>query len=355
MRTVQFGTLFQFIRNGMNIKQDKSGAGLPITRIETIAASEVNFTRVGYANLDEADASKWILKPGDLLFSHINSVEHIGKCAVYRGVPKKIVHGMNLLCLRPKPDVLSSEFLKYLIRGELFRNRLSNFVNKAVNQASVSIGNLKTIPVDVPDLSEQRRLADILDRAEALRAQRRAALALLDALPQAIFLDLFGDPTTNPKGWPIHRLSKVGSLDRGVSTHRPRGAPHLLGGPYPLVQTGEVANCDGYVREFHSTYSETGVKQSKMWPVGTLCITIAANIAKTRILTFPACFPDSIVGFNCADPATTQYVHVWLSFLQKRLEAAAPESAQKNINLGLLRELPIPLPPPGPTHLNHGI
>lgn len=111
-----------------------------------------------------------------------------------------------------------------------------------------------------------------------------------------------------------------------------------------MIQTGDVANCDGYIREFSSTYSEFGLKQSKLWPAGTLCITIAANIAKTGILTFESCFPDSVVGFR-SEKATVEFVRIWLSFLQERLEESAPESAQKNINLTILRDLDVPFPP----------
>src|SRR5207253_2491708 len=103
--------------------------------------------------------------------------------------------------------------------------------------------NLVRVEIPLPPLREQRRIAEVLDRAEALRSKRRAALAQLDTLAQAIFLDLFGDPVSNPKGWPTKKLSTVGALDRGVSKHRPRNAPVLLGGSHPLVQTGEVANC----------------------------------------------------------------------------------------------------------------
>src|SRR5262249_13841618 len=106
----------------------------------------------------------------------------------------------------------------------------------------------------------------------------------------------------------------------------------------------DIANCDGYIRRYESTYSEIGLQQSKIWPAGTLCITIAANIAKTGILTFDACFPDSVVGFRAEQQATAEYVRVWLSFLQETLEDRAPESAQKNINLAILRELSVPFP-----------
>ena len=209
MKTVEFGTLFRFIRNGMNVKQDKSGDGVPITRIETISAATVDPSRVGFAGLKEADCRDWFLEPGDILFSHINSVEHVGKCAVYRGTPEKLVHGMNLLCLRCDPAKLLPEFAKYLLRGTEFRTRLSNFINKAVNQASVSIGNLKTIPVTLPPLAEQRRIAEVLDRAEGLRAKRRAALDQLDALTQSLFLDLFGDPVANTKGWLMKTFGEI--------------------------------------------------------------------------------------------------------------------------------------------------
>jgi len=196
----------------------------------------------------------------------------------------------------------------------------------------------------LPPVEEQRRIAAILDQADALRAKCREALSHLDDLTQAIFLKVFGDPVKNQRGWPITTLAQLGQLDRGVSRHRPRNDPSLLGGRHPLVQTGEVANSGGYIRGFTGTYSDVGLAQSKKWPAGTLCITIAANIAKTGILTFDACFPDSVVGFT-SDRATTQYVRVWLGFLQATLERAAPQSAQKNINLAILRNLPIPKPP----------
>ncbi|MGC2547091.1 MAG: hypothetical protein WA426_14680, partial [Silvibacterium sp.] len=98
MKGILFGDLFAFIRNGLSIKQDRSGEGLPITRIETISVGAIDSSRVGYAGLDIDECRDWLLQPGDILFSHINSVEHIGKCAVYKGVPNHLVHGMNLLC-----------------------------------------------------------------------------------------------------------------------------------------------------------------------------------------------------------------------------------------------------------------
>jgi len=233
--------------------------------------------------------------------------------------------------------------LHFLARALRFRG-VSDVISGSA-QPQITRGPLLEVKVPLPSLPEQRRIAAILDEADALRAKRRAALAQLDEMARAIFVEMFGDPVSNTKGLPLVRLDRLGKLDRGVSRHRPRNAPDLLGGPYPFVQTGDVANCDGYIRTYQSTYSETGLRQSKMWPAGTLCITIAANIARVGILTFDACFPDSVVGFVGPDPATTEYVRVWFTFVQDEIESSAPESAQKNINLAILRNYPVPLSP----------
>ena len=156
---------------------------------------------------------------------------------------------------------------------------------------------------------------------------------------------MFGDPVLNEMGWEIATLNKVGTIGRGVSKYRPRNASELFGGIYPFIQTGDVANSGNYIVDYHSTYSEFGLKQSKLWDKGTLCITIAANIAKTSILAFDSCFPDSIVGFISGERTNNMFIHYWFSYFQNILESQAPESAQKNINLKILSELKVILPP----------
>lgn len=199
--------------------------------------------------------------------------------------------------------------------------------------------------IPVPPIDEQRRIVDQLSRSEGIVRLRRQAQQKAAELIPAIFVDMFGDPATNPRGWPVSEFGGVGTLDRGKSRHRPRDAAELYGGPYPFIQTGDVSNSAGNITRFSSTYSEIGLAQSRLWPVGTLCITIAANIAKTGVLTFEACFPDSVVGFLTGKTVSTAYVQAWLGFLQPTLEANAPQAAQKNINLEILRNLPIPVPP----------
>lgn len=195
-----------------------------------------------------------------------------------------------------------------------------------------------------PNKNKQLEIVNILDKLTTVMSKRKDELVALDDLIKARFVELFGDPVSNSKGLKELTLPELGELGRGVSKHRPRNAPELLGGEYPLIQTGEVSNAGLYIENYENTYSELGYKQSKMWKAGTLCITIAANIAKTAILKFDACFPDSVVGFKANDKTNEIFIHYWFSFFQAILEAQAPESAQKNINLKILSELKVIAP-----------
>jgi len=242
----------------------------------------------------------------------------------------------------PDKRICDPRFLAYAIF------RVKPEMNHIANSAVVPIINksqFSDIRISLPPLQAQQKIADILDRANALIEKRKEQIAKLDLLVKSQFIEMFGDPVTNPKGWEVRPLGELGELNRGVSKHRPRNDPKLLNGEYPLIQTGEVASANLYLTSHTATYSEIGLKQSKMWPKNTLCITIAANIAKTAILGFDACFPDSIVGFISGEHSNQLFIHHWFSFFQEMLEEQAPQSAQKNINLQILREVEVIVPP----------
>jgi type I restriction enzyme S subunit len=160
-------------------------------------------------------------------------------------------------------------------------------------------------------------------------------------------VDLEGVPFDLPPGWAWARFPELGEFGRGKSKHRPRNDPALFNpGIYPLIQTGEVARSSGVIHEIHSHYSEVGLAQSKLWPAGTMCITIAANIADAALLGFDACFPDSVVGFVPSPLIkSTEYFLYFMRTARERLIEFAPATAQKNINLEILESVLIPVPP----------
>ncbi len=148
------------------------------------------------------------------------------------------------------------------------------------------------------------------------------------------------------ENWQPRKLHELGFVGRGRSRHRPRNDPSLYGGPYPFIQTGEIRAADLYLTHFRQTYNEAGLAQSKLWSPGTLCITIAANIAESAILRMPACFPDSVVGFiPFADQADVRFVKYSIDSLKLAMQNISHGTTQDNLSLDKLLLFDIPTPP----------
>ena len=240
--------------------------------------------------------------------------------------------------LLPKNNVLP-EYLCYVVRYMHLEKYFSG-----ATIPHIYFRDYKNEVFNLDSLDKQADVIEILKRVEVVISLRQQQLQKLDNLIKARFVELFGNPVHNRNKFPTKKLRELGAIERGRSKHRPRNAPELLNGPYPLIQTGEITSAGLYITEYQNTYSELGLRQSKMWNSGTLCITIAANIAQTAILTFDACFPDSVVGFVPNDAINVIYMHYWFSFFQRILEDQAPQVAQKNINLKILSDLDVMVP-----------
>lgn len=194
---------FSLIRNGANIKQGLDDSGYPITRIETISDRTVDRDKMGYAGItDITKYSDYVLQDGDILMSHINSETHLGKVARYEKYEgETIIHGMNLLCLRPNKNLVDSRYAFYYLSSEAFLHQIPRITKKSVNQASFNVAALKELTFPISSMEVQQTVADILDKANELIALRKEQLAKLDELVKARFVELFGDPITNTKGW----------------------------------------------------------------------------------------------------------------------------------------------------------
>jgi type I restriction enzyme S subunit len=146
--------------------------------------------------------------------------------------------------------------------------------------------------------------------------------------------------------WEPTKLDKLGLVGRGKSRHRPRNASFLYGGPYPFFQTGDIKAANFYLTEYSQTYSEEGLAQSKLWKPGTLCITIAANIAESAILGIEGCFPDSVVGF-VPDPAKAdvRFIKYYLEILKLRMQNVSHGATQDNLSVDKLLSFDFLVPP----------
>jgi type I restriction enzyme S subunit len=214
-------------------------------------------------------------------------------------------------------------------------------------QGGFNATKLGALSIPIPPLGEQRRIIGILDEAFDGIATAKAnaeknlqnARALFESHLQSVF-------TQHGQRWKQKTLAEIATtFGRGKSKHRPRNEPKLYGGKYPFIQTGDIRTANHFITEYSQTYSEVGLAQSKLWPMGTICITIAANIAETGILGFDACFPDSVIGV-VPNPkeADVGFVEYLLQSFKARLQAMGKGSAQANINMGTFENERFPFP-----------
>ena len=188
---VKLGDILILIRNGLTYKQNKGGQGYPITRIETISEEKINPTKVGFVNnLKMEEIEEYKLIDGDILFSHINSLEHIGKTAIYDGVPKLLLHGMNLLLLRSDKLKVKPYYLLYLLKLYRAKEIFRNIAKKAVNQASINQTELKRIKITLPPLQEQQKIAEILSTVDKKLELERKRKEKFERIKKGLMNDL---------------------------------------------------------------------------------------------------------------------------------------------------------------------
>jgi type I restriction enzyme S subunit len=261
---------------------------------------------------------------------------------------------------------LDTRFLYHFIRfwTPNFRSK-----GQTGTQANLNTGIVKATTVPSIPLDEQQRITEILDAADEAIRKTEALVAKLKQMKAGLLHDLLTrglddhghlrDLIAHPEQfkesplgaipvtWDWVTLSSIAVVERGKFTHRPRNDPAFYGGIYPFIQTGDVAEAEGdVVTKFSQCLSDRGTMVSKEFPANTVAVTIAANIADTAILGRPMYFPDSVVGVVVQTPHNPRYVELCIRSAKRQLDARAPQSAQKNINLTDLRPLPIPLPHP---------
>lgn len=228
------------IQNGANIKQGDVDDGFPITRIETTANDKFNRDRMGYAGItDISKYESYVLEDGDLLMSHINSVQYLGRTVLYvKEADETIIHGMNLLRLKARRNIIDPSYARYCFYGHSFRSKISNITKKSVNQASFAVKDLKQIKIEVPSLSEQDQIVKILDGIQNLIQMRNDELSALDDLIKARFVEMFGNPLDGTAKYPIHQVGEVANSVDPQPSHR---TPPIDEDGIPYVSTKD---CD---------------------------------------------------------------------------------------------------------------
>ena len=250
---------------------------------------------------------------------------------------------------------VNENYLQYFIhtKKDLYRN---NKKGSAIPHLDKKLFFSMPFPLP-PTLAEQQRIVNRIEsmfvKLDEAKEKAQDVVDGFETRKTAILHKAFtGELTARWRkencvcddSWVEKTIGECGKWERGRSKHRPRNAPELFGGKYPFIQTGDIANADIYIYEHKQTLSEFGFQQSRLFPKDTLCITIAANIGKVAILTYDCCFPDSVVGFTPFENVASKFMYYKINDMQKDLEAMAPATAQKNLNLKLLTSVSVQIP-----------
>ena len=345
--------------------QDAKGA-VRLIQLADVGPGEFRDKSDRHITVEKADELHCtFLRKGDILIARLG--DPLCKACVFP-LDGLYITAVDVAILRIGSDVVNPKYLIYLLNSPWFKDQVKQY-ESGTTRKRISRKNLDRIEMIFPPLPEQQR---IVARIEELFSQLDAGVetlkktkAQLAVYRQAVLKEAFegrltihvpvnlplswasSDETNTlpaiPEEWHYIALKYLGDLGRGKSKHRPRNDPKLfVDGKYPFIQTGDVKAATNCITTFTMQYGEFGLSQSKLWPKGTLCITVAANIAETAFLGIDACFPDSVVGFTPNESILAEYVRYFVESQKIRLWAFAPATAQKNINLDTLENLIVP-------------
>ena len=237
----------------------------------------------------------------------------------------------DIYVIRPKQDNITTELYAYIFRSRRFNDAVVSQV-KGAQLPRVGWDAIERLEIPLPPLEVQREL---VAEIEGYQRVVDGARAVVDNWYPRVDVD--------PE-WPIVPLQEACDIRRGKFSHRPRNEPRFYGGNYPFIQTGDVVRADGGKIRYTQTLNDEGLAVSKLFEPPLVVITIAANIGDTAVLDFPCCFPDSVIGLIPNDRTDAWFLELMMRAKKEYLTQIAPQAAQKNINIEILKTLEIPLP-----------
>lgn len=309
-------------------------------------------------------SNKVLLRGGELLYSKLNC--HKPRAWLVPTDDYTKVASTEFIALREwHPGSICMPFLRYVLGSTVFADYMACFQTSVTNSHKrISPRDLLCTRAGLPPLREQERIVNFLDRSctaidEALAAKREQIAVLNDVLDSAIVRattrGLESDVPTRPSGldwletvpahWKVQQIKRRCELMRGKFTHRPRNDPALYDGEYPFVQTGDITAADKYIRSYSQTLNELGLSVSKMFPRGTLVMSIAANVGDVAILDFEACFPDSMVGLVPDHDTDLDFLFYLMRTMKGILLRSAVLTTQLNLNYVRIGTNFAPFPP----------
>lgn len=283
--------------------------------------------------------SQQVCRTGDFLVAEIDA--KVGGFGLVPDVLDGAIVSSHYFLFEIDTTRLDRRFLDYFTRTPTFREQVA--AQGTTNYAAIRPGDVLGYLIPLPPLREQQRLVARIDTisGEVVSARGIAAEASAesDALLEAHLARLFGKSIADDRA---NLLNQV-VLERGKFSHRPRNDPRFFGGAHPWIQIGEIESSARAITSWTETLNDSGLAISKKFPAGTVLVSIAATIGAVGILAFDCCVPDSIVAATPRPGVSPDFLYYYFRYVRAHLEAVAPQSAQKNVNLQILGSLPFPV------------
>lgn len=286
----------------------------------------------------------FLLRTGDVIFNATNSPDMVGKTALIGATDEPTVFSNHFLRLRVDPSILLPAYLSRWLHLQFDRGTFKAMCRQWVNQATVGRDALLGLAIPLPPIEEQRRIAEVLDRADELRAKRREVLAHLDDLTQSIFLDMFGDPAQNSKELPVAPLGKLGQWTSGGTP--PRSRKEYFEGEVPWFSSGELGEM--YVSRSNEQVSLDALAKTSAKKVlrGSIMIGMYDTAALKTSIAAVDCSCNQAIAFASLDSELVDPIYVYFALRVgrdhfRRLQRGA---RQKNLNVSMIKEISLPLP-----------
>jgi restriction endonuclease S subunit len=191
---IELGEVCESIQNGCPVEQMDAVGQYKVTRIQTIADGTFDCERTKWTS--DAVPEERLMRPGDILFSHINSIDHLAKTAIFTACDVPVVHGINLIRLRPNERIVP-EYLLWAVKEAAFVEKAKSFAQRAVNQASIKVSDIRRMAIPVPPLITQRAIVAEIEAEQALVTTNRELIARMEKKIQATLSRVWGEASAN--------------------------------------------------------------------------------------------------------------------------------------------------------------
>jgi len=326
-----------------SISQNKEQSVSFIPMASVTESAEIVCTEV--KDIQEVIKGYRYFERGDVLLAKITPCMENGKAAYVSNIPTQVGFGSTEFhVLRPYSNI-DGRYLFYMVWNPYFRHAAKLNMTGTAGQQRVPTDFLKRFEIPLPPIAQQKRIATILDKADAVRRKRREAIRLTEELLRSTFLEMFGDPITNPKGWDMKSIGNLCTVVRGGS---PRPIESFLGGTVPWIKIGDATKGDElYIEKTEEFIREEGVKNSRYLEPGSLIFAnCGVSLGFARVLKIGGCIHDGWLALSDIDPSLNKFFLLRLiNSITNHFRAIAPDGTQPNLNTSIIKNFKIPVPP----------